>query len=44
MDEFVEIAKQLTKGSGADAQWGYYWANWTDQTFAMIAAFGGRCV
>ena len=42
MDEFVEIAKQLTKGSGADAQWGYYWANWTDQTFAMIAAFGGE--
>ena len=42
MDEFVEIAKQLTKGSGADAQWGYYWANYTDQTFAMIAAFGGE--
>lgn len=41
MDEFVEIAKQLTKGSGADAQWGYYWKNYTDQTFAMIAAFGG---
>ena len=42
MDEFVEIAKQLTKGSGADAQWGYYWKNYTDQTFAMIAAFGGE--
>lgn len=42
MDEFVEIAKQLTKGSGADAQWGYYWKNYTDQTFAMIAAFGGK--
>ena len=41
MDEFVEIAKQLTKGSGADAQWGYYWKNYADQTFAMIAAFGG---
>ena len=42
MDEFVEIAKQLTKGSGADAQWGYYWANFMDQTYAMIAAFGGK--
>lgn len=42
MDEFTEIAKQLTKGSGADAQWGYYWKNFTDQTFAMIAAFGGK--
>ncbi|MBS5883927.1 sugar ABC transporter substrate-binding protein [Clostridium sp.] len=42
MDEFVEIAKQLTKGSGADAQWGYYWKNFTDQTYAHIAAFGGN--
>ena len=42
MEEFVEIAQQLTKGSGADAQWGYYWKNYTDQTFAMIAAFGGK--
>ena len=26
-----------------DAQWGYYWKNYTDQTFAMlIAAFGGE--
>lgn len=42
MEEFAEIAKQLTKGSGADAQWGYYWKNFADQTFAMIAAFGGK--
>ena len=42
MDDFVEVAKWLTKGSGADAQWGYYWKNYTDQTFAMIAAFGGK--
>ena len=42
MEEFTEIAKQLTKGSGADAQWGYYWKNYADQTFAMIAAFGGN--
>lgn len=42
IEEFVEIAKQLTKGSGADAQWGYYWKNYADQTFAMIAAFGGN--
>lgn len=42
IDEFVEIAKKLTKGTGADAQWGYYWKNYTDQTFAMIAAFGGK--
>ncbi len=42
MDDFVEVAKQLTKGSGADAQWGYYWKNYSDQTFAMIAAFGGK--
>lgn len=42
MDEFVEIAKKLTKGTGSDAQWGYYWKNYTDQTFAMIAAFGGK--
>ena len=25
----TEIAQQLTTGSGADAQWGYYWANYT---------------
>lgn len=42
IEEFTEIAKQLTKGSGADAQWGYYWKNYTDQTFALIAAFGGK--
>ncbi|MBS5949328.1 MAG: sugar ABC transporter substrate-binding protein [Clostridium sp.] len=42
MDEFVEISKQLTKGSGADAQWGYFWKNYSDQTFAHIAAFGGK--
>lgn len=42
MDEFVETAKKLTKGTGANAQWGYYWKNYTDQTFAMIAAFGGK--
>lgn len=41
MEEFTEVAKKLTKGSGADAQWGYYWKNFTDQTFAHIAAFGG---
>ena len=41
IDEFTELAKQLTKGSGADAQWGYYWKNYADQTFAMVAAFGG---
>ncbi|MEG0692205.1 MAG: sugar ABC transporter substrate-binding protein [Oscillospiraceae bacterium] len=42
IDEFTEAAKKLTKGSGANAQWGYYWKNYTDQTFAMIAAFGGE--
>jgi multiple sugar transport system substrate-binding protein len=42
MDEFVETAKKLTSGSGADAQWGYYWANYMDQTFALIAAYGGK--
>lgn len=42
MEEFVEVAKQLTKGSGADAQWGYYWKNFSDQTYAMIAAYGGK--
>ena len=42
MEEFVQIAQQLTKGTGADAQWGYYWANYMDQTYAMIAAFGGK--
>ncbi len=42
MDEFTETTKKLTKGSGATAQWGYYWKNYTDQTFAMIAAFGGE--
>lgn len=42
MDDFVEVAKQLTKGSGADAQWGYYWKNYSDQTFAHMAAFGGK--
>lgn len=42
MEEFCELAKQLTKGSGADAQWGYYWKNFPDQTYAMIAAFGGQ--
>src|SRR5699024_361906 len=42
MEEFTEIAQQLTTGSGADAQWGYYWANYMDQTYSMIAAFGGK--
>lgn len=42
MEEFVEIAQKLTTGTGANAQWGYYWANYTDQTYAMIAAFGGK--
>lgn len=42
MEEFGEIAKKLTKGSGGGAQWGYYWKNFADQTFAMIAAFGGN--
>lgn len=42
LDDFVEVAKQMTKGSGADAQWGYYWQNYADPTFAFIAAFGGR--
>ena len=42
LEEFTTIAQQLTKGTGADAQWGYYWKNYTDQTFAMIAAFGGN--
>jgi len=42
VNDFVEVAKQLTKGSGVDAQWGYYWKNFTDQTFAFIAAFGGK--
>ena len=42
MEEFTELAQQLTKGSGADAQWGYYWANFMDQTYSMIAAFGGK--
>lgn len=42
IDEFTEIAKKLTKGDGADAQWGYYWKNYPDQTYAMIAAFGGK--
>lgn len=41
-DDFVEIAQQLTKGNGVDTQWGYYWKNNTDQTFALIAAFGGK--
>ena len=41
IEEFIEIAQQLTKGSGAEAQWGYYWLNSTDQTFALIAAYGG---
>ena len=42
MEEFTEIAQQLTTGSGADAQWGYYWANYMDQTYSMIAAFDGK--
>jgi multiple sugar transport system substrate-binding protein len=42
MNDFVEIAKQLTKGTGQTEQWGYYWKNYIDQTYAMIAAFGGK--
>lgn len=42
MEEFTEIVKQLTKGSGAESQWGYYWKNYSDQTFALMAAFGGE--
>ncbi|MDY0290161.1 MAG: sugar ABC transporter substrate-binding protein [Sphaerochaeta sp.] len=40
--DFTEYAKLLTKGSGANAQWGYYWKNYTDTTFSLIAAFGGK--
>ncbi len=42
IEEFTEIAKKLTKGSGADAQWGFNWGNYADRTFALIAAFGGN--
>ncbi len=42
MDEFTEVAKKLSTGNGADKQWGYYWKNFTDQTFAMIASFKGE--
>jgi len=42
LEEFTALAKQLTKGTGADSQWGYYWKNYTDQTYALIAAFGGN--
>lgn len=27
-DEYAELAKQLTKGEGADKQWGGYYADW----------------
>jgi len=42
IEQFVDTAKQLTKGTGASAQWGYYWKNYSDQTFAMIASYGGK--
>lgn len=42
LDDFTALAQQLTSGSGATEQWGYYWKNFTDQTFALIAAFGGN--
>ena len=42
LDDFTELAKKLTQGSGANAQWGYYWKNNTDPTFALIAMFGGK--
>ncbi len=42
IQDFTALARQLTKGSGADSQWGYYWKNYTDQTYALIAAFGGK--
>lgn len=42
LDEFTEVAKQLTKGSAGEQQWGYFWKNYPDQTYAMIAAFGGK--
>ncbi|MEG1687516.1 MAG: sugar ABC transporter substrate-binding protein, partial [Angelakisella sp.] len=42
MDEFTKLARKLTNGSGANAQWGYYWKNGAEQTFAIIAAMGGE--
>ncbi|HHV13484.1 MAG TPA: sugar ABC transporter substrate-binding protein [Clostridiales bacterium] len=42
IEEFLEVSQQLTKGTGADKQWGYYWSNYPDQTYALIAAFGGK--
>lgn len=42
IDDFLALAQQLTSGTGVEEQWGYYWANYPDQTFALIAAFGGQ--
>ncbi len=42
LEEFTDIAKKLTKGTGAESQWGYYWKNYTDQTYALMASFGGK--
>jgi len=32
--EYAELAKKLTKGEGADKQWGGYWVNWYTQFVA----------
>lgn len=42
LDEFTALAGKLTKGAGSETQWGYYWKNYADQTFSLIAAFGGQ--
>ncbi len=42
LDDFVNVAKQLTKGSGTDAQWGYYLKNYSDGVFSWIAMFDGK--
>ncbi len=40
-EDFVELAKQLTKGTGVDAQWGTFWAKYADQSYSWIAANEG---
>ena len=41
LDDFHEIATKLTKGEGANKQWGYYFNKHTDTMYAWLYLFGG---
>lgn len=41
LEEFHNVAAQLSKGEGTDKQWGYYFTKHTDPMYAWLYLFGG---